>query len=50
MIDFQEFIISLGLCLSENMQERLDWIFQAYDQNGDGRISFKEFKNIIKVL
>lgn len=32
------------------MQERLDWIFQAYDQNGDGRISFKEFKNIIKVL
>lgn len=37
------------MSLSDNMQERLEWMFGAYDQNNDGRISFKEFRKIIKV-
>ena len=48
-IDFPEFMIIYFLINEGSPQEVLSRIFRVFDVNGDGTISMKEMKRLIKV-
>lgn len=48
-IDFHEFLIAFNVLSSGDINARLDWIFDVYDQNKDKAIDRKEMIQLVKV-
>lgn len=49
-INFKEFLLFLNSERTCDLRERLDWLFNLFDINGDGTIERKEMIEIYKVI
>lgn len=46
VITFEDFVLTLALLLRGTEEDKLRWVFQLYDLNGDGWISREEMEDI----
>ncbi|CAF0974937.1 unnamed protein product [Adineta ricciae] len=49
-VDFQEFVSTISMTMSGNIEDRLNLAFDMYDINEDGLLDKKEMRQIIKLI
>ena len=50
-IQFDEFLLAIYMhSNASSAREKLEWLFNAYDRDGDGSIDYEELNNIVHAL
>merc|ERR1711962_228408 len=50
VISFQELMMTLSMTIKGTNEEKVEWLFNVYDLDGNGKINLQEFKNITSVI
>ena len=50
VISFQELMTTLSMTIKGTNEEKVEWLFNVYDFDGNGKISMEEFQNITSVI
>jgi len=49
-VSFKELILTLSVAISGTPREKLEWSFNVYDLDGDGRITLDEVFHVVKCM
>jgi neuronal calcium sensor 1 len=49
-LDFNEFLLSVTITAKGNLNDRLNWAFNYYDQNNNNYIEAREMTTVIKAI
>ena len=50
VVSFQELMMTLSMTINGTNEEKVEWLFNVYDFDGNGKISLQEFKDIANAI